>query len=225
MSSDQQHQAWVSGQAADEYFLRNRSKLDAESALTRATRFLASHIRPTDKVLEIGTANGRVLEQLRRLTGCVASGVDPSPAAIADGSRRYPELRLSVGSADHLPWEAAAFDVVILGFCLYLVDRALLPSVVAQTDRVLADGGRLMITDFDPPSPRRREFAHQPGLWSYKLDYTRLWLANPQYVLAERIAYSHSTETFHADPDERVASSVLIKQPIAAAYPNLASSL
>lgn len=69
-----------------------------------------------------------------------------------------------------------------------------------------------MITDFDPDHPHRRPFKHQVGLWSYKMQYPQLWLASPAYVLAEKVAFSHEGEEFHADPEKRVASWVLVKQ-------------
>jgi len=214
MSNQQtgQHQAWASGDTADAYFQRNQSKLDADESPARSTLFFARYIKRGDKVLEIGTANGWVLEQLRRLTGCDAYGMDPSHKAIADGRTRYPELQLSLGTADKIDHPDGFFQVVLFGFCLYLIDRALLMRAVAESDRVLSNSGRLMITDFDPATPHRRPFSHQEGVWSYKMQYPELWLANPTYVLAEKISYSHHGERFHTDTNERVASWILVKQ-------------
>jgi adenylyltransferase/sulfurtransferase len=42
-----------------------------------------------------------------------------------------------------------ALDLVLFGFCLYLVDRKLISRVVAEADRVLKDTGFLGIVDFD----------------------------------------------------------------------------
>ncbi len=44
------------------------------------------------------------------------------------------------------------------------------------------------------------------------MQYLDLWLANPHYVLAEKVAFSQEGEKFHLDPNERIASWVLIKQ-------------
>jgi ubiquinone/menaquinone biosynthesis C-methylase UbiE len=214
-----QHEAWASGRAADAYFARNPKALDGDLNPSRSTRLFASYIRAANRVLEIGSSNGRVLEQLRRLAGCEAHGIDPSPAAVEDGISRFPDLRLSVGTAERIAYGDGFFDVVILGFCLYLVDRALLQRVVAETDRVLADGGgRLMITDFDSPQPHRRAYRYEKGLWSYKMQYANLWLANPSYILAEKLAFNHESEEFHADPGERLASWILVKHS-ADSYP------
>jgi ubiquinone/menaquinone biosynthesis C-methylase UbiE len=207
-----QHQAWSEGKAADDWFMRNRVKLEANPQHSPAINLFASYIRAGEKVLEIGTSNGHQLQKLRKLTHCVGFGIDPSPAAIADGKANFPEINLAVGTADKLDFPDENFNAVIFGFCLYLVDRSLLMRAVAEADRVLMGGGKLMITDFDPAMSHRRAFAHQEGLWSYKMQYPDLWLANPSYVLAEKISFSHEGKVFHADPNERVASWVLSKQ-------------
>lgn len=43
------------------------------------------------------------------------------------------------------------------------------------------------------------------GLLSYKMDYARLFLANPSYVLAEHHSISHHDHDWHPDPQERVS--------------------
>ncbi len=218
----EQHLAWSEGKAADEWFERNRSRLGTDSPLPKSTRCFSAHISPGQRILEVGASNGHQLHKLQQLTGCEAFGIDPSGSAVADGKIKYPGLGLEVGTADRLEFPDASFDAVIFGFCLYLVDRGLLMRTAAEADRVLRHGGRLMIVDFDPAVVHRRPFAHQPGLWSYKMDYADLWLANPEYVLVEKCSYSHEGDKFHADPGERVAAWVLAKQAHDDAYPELA---
>jgi ubiquinone/menaquinone biosynthesis C-methylase UbiE len=207
-----QHGAWAGGAAADAWFRRNAQALEPASLNSKSVRLFSAHLKADQRVLEIGCANGYQIERLRLMTGCRANGIDPSPAAIADGTGRFPNVQLAVGTADALAFDDASFDAVIFGFCLYLVDRSLLSRVVAEADRVLRPGGRLMITDFDPAHPHRRAFKHQTGLWSYKMQYPTLWLASPAYTLVEKVAFSHEAEEFHSDPDKRVASWVLAKQ-------------
>jgi ubiquinone/menaquinone biosynthesis C-methylase UbiE len=216
-----QHSAWADGGAADNWFERNREKIASDSATPRSTALFASYIRPGQSVLEIGASNGHQLNRLQQLTSCEAFGIDPSKSAIADGKSKYPSLRLSAGTADKLEFQDESFDAVILGLCLYLVDRSLLMRAVAESDRVLRRNGMLMIVDFDPAVTHRRPFTHQQGLWSYKMRYPDLWLANPDYVLAEKCTYSHQGDHFHADPGERVSAWILVKQQHDAAYPRL----
>lgn len=196
--------------------------LGADASLPKSTRLFSNHIVAGHRVLEVGASNGHQLHKLQQLTGCEGFGIDPSISAITDGKTKYPELGLSVGTADKLEFPDASFDVVIFGFCLYLVDRGLLMRTVAEADRVLRQGGMLMIVDFDPVATHRRPFAHQSGLWSYKMCYPNLWLASPDYVLVEKCSYSHEGDHFHSDPDERVAAWVLVKQSDDDAYPELA---
>lgn len=217
--SSSQHDAWASGSAADSYFRRNREKLSADQPPSRSARLIASQLAEGERFLEIGCANGRIVEQIRRLSRCDGIGIDPSPEAIYAGRAEFPELCLSVGTADKLPFEDRSLQAVLVGFCLYLVDRHLLMRVVAEVDRVLDDGGRLFVTDFCPPSARRRAFSHQPGLWSFKMDHTQLWTANPQYVVTERITFSHDEDGFSPDPDERIATTAMVKLPVDVSYP------
>ena len=198
----------------DRWFGRNRGVQDVASHLceTVAAR-VASHLSSTDetRVLEIGCGQGQNLAALRALVPIVAHGIDPSQEAITVGSQRFPFLALEKGSADALPYTADSFDVVWFGFCLYLVDRSLLFRVVAEADRVLRDGGLLAILDFDPGQPSRRPYHHYHGLYTYKMDYSRLFLGNPSYLLIEKISSSHTAGKWSPDPQERLALTLCRK--------------
>ncbi len=115
-----------------------------------AVKCFASYIQTGQRILEIGCSNGHQIEKLCLLTQCEAFGIDPSPMAIADGKVKFPELKLAFGTADRLEFPDTHFDAVIFGFCLCLVDRSLLMRVVAESDRVLQEWGKLMIADCDP---------------------------------------------------------------------------
>jgi ubiquinone/menaquinone biosynthesis C-methylase UbiE len=198
----------------NQWFSRNRGALEADSpARQRIVQRLADQIDPTrrQRVLEIGCGPAQNLSTLAGHRTLDAAGIDPSSDAIAQGLARHPDYDLRVGTADQLPWTDAAFDVVWFGFCLYLVDRPLLQRVVAEADRVLADGGLLAILDFDPDQPCRRPYHHRPGLMSYKMDHARLFLANPAYVLIDKLATSHTTGHWEPDPQERVALTLCRK--------------
>lgn len=212
MSDRKQRDTFLGGEG-DAYFRRNAAVYDAGSAdrLSFALDVLQHHVTPGARVLEIGCANGLNLERLRRACGTQGSGIDPAGAAIEAGRQAFPTLDLQIGTAETLPFPDASFDLVWFGFCLYVMDRALLPRAVAEADRVLKDGGVLAIVDFDPGVPVRRRYAPAEGLASYKMDYARMFLGFPQYTLAEKRPFSHSGERFHADPGERLAVQVLYK--------------
>jgi SAM-dependent methyltransferase len=205
-----QRDAFLDGEG-DAWFRRNEPPPGNQPPMW-AVAPLVDHIDDTSAVLEIGCSDGRNLAWLRDQTGCSAAGVDPSGVAIATGLDRHPELDLRVGTADALPFEQR-FDLVLLGFCLYLCDREDLPRIVAEVDRVLESGGRLAIIDFDPPSPRRRRYRHREGVSSYKMDHMAIFTAFPNYTEASKIAGSHEGQGWVADPGERIALSIAVKEP------------
>lgn len=213
MSSTQQRDIFLDGEG-DAYFRRNSSAYAAQQAdrSSLPLAVLRNYLQPGARVLEVGCANGLNLETLRREAGCAGSGIDPSAQAIENGRREFPDLDLHRGTADALPFADASFDLVWFGFCLYVTDRALLPRVAAEADRVLKDGGYVAIVDFDPDAPVQRRYRHAQGVSTYKTDHARMFLGFPQYVLVEKRPFSHAAERFDTDPSERLAIQVLHKQ-------------
>jgi SAM-dependent methyltransferase len=212
MSTTQQRDIFLSGEG-DAYFQRNAAGYQATQAgrMSLPLSVIEKHLKPGASVLEIGCANGLNLETLRQRAGIVGSGIDPSTQAIAAGQRDFPALDLRVGTADTLPFADASFDLVWFGFCLYVTDRALLPRVVAQADRVLKNGGLLAIVDFDPDLPVRRRYSHAAGVTTHTTDHARMFLGFPQYVLVEKRAFSHHGDHFETDANERLAIQILYK--------------
>lgn len=213
-----QEQIFLDGEG-DQYHDRN-FRGNVETRNTEILRALWRRLPslPT-AVLEIGCGAGGNLEFLRRHTGAACYGLDPSAKAIEEGTRLFPELSLEVGTASRLPYEDGFFECVIFGFCLYLCDRGDLFTIAREADRVLRNGGALVIVDFNPSFPYRNPYKHLPGLYAYKMPYQNMFLWNPVYSLAEFVSTSHSKDMFDADPDERIAYAVLHKADVDAGYP------
>lgn len=171
------------GAEADAYFARNPEHPEESHDFDR---HIAAVLPPRPSVLEVGCADGRRLLRLDALVPGRYVGVEPSVSAVEHGSATWPKLDLRVGSADALPVVDEQFDAVILGFFLYVCDRALLPRIVSEADRVLADGGILAIIDFAAPYPSRRPYHHVPGLHTYRMRYEDPFLAYPSYSLLHR---------------------------------------
>lgn len=95
-------------------------------------------LEPGDKILEIGCGIGTVVAELAR-RGCDVVGTDISRVAIEYGRRKYEGVRLEVQPAEELPYEDAAFDVV-LSFDLF-EHIARIDLHVEQVHRVLRPGG------------------------------------------------------------------------------------
>ncbi len=197
----------------DAYHARNRGRevpARAEHDLVlRALEKLA--LRPA-RVLEIGAGDGSRLAALCDGDPALrCTGIDPSAAALANGSRSNPRLAFARATAERLPFRAESFELVILGFCMYLVDREDLFAVAAEVDRVLTRSGHVAVLDFLPDTPHRRAYAHARGLYSYKMDYAHMFLWNPAY---QRVACERFTHP-GGDPerdDDRLAVSVLAKR-------------
>lgn len=170
----------------DAYFRRN--PLTQNVLPGWVERGLSSFIPTGGTVLEVGCGEGRRLRALRALRPDITTltGVDPSRQAIEHGLHMWPDLDLRVGVAEDLSTVDGRFDLIFFGFCLYLCNREDLFAIADSAHRRLRSTGALAILDFDPPQPARRAYAHLEGLWSFKMDYSKLWTSNPEYVEVSR---------------------------------------
>lgn len=173
----QQETFWAG--EADAWFDRNWMK-EPNPLVIQAYWGIEAHPK---KILEIGCGDGRYLNSVHHYFDCECLGVDPSGKAIECGKTLYPELKLYRGSAEtaYRMFRGEKFDILIFGFCLYVLDREDLFSTVAFADALLADDGYLAIHDFHPALPGVLPYHHKEGMSSYKMRYEDLWLANPAY--------------------------------------------
>lgn len=215
-TSDLQKRAFLEGEG-DRWFQRNAAHLSGgeRDVVTSAIGTLGLKAK---SVLEIGSANGHRLASIATALGARCAGVDPSAAAIESGLKQYPDLDLRIGSADDLPFDDGAFDMVIVGFCMYLVDPSLHLRTVGEVDRVLADKGTLAVFDFIADKPYFNDYSHLPGLRAHKMEFSKLFLAHPAYSLVHR-QLGQKNEHFLA-PDLREGVDVLVKDMAAAFPPN-----
>ena len=201
-----QRDAFVA-EEGNKYFDRNERNLKSPTTVRKyVTERIAHHIAPGGifRVLEIGCSSGGNLAALSKLVSIDCFGIDPSGDAVRTGKEAYPNFDLRVGSADSLPFDDASMDIVWFGFCLYLIDRALLHRVVAEADRVVKDGGCIAIHDFDPDAPCVRPYKHYHGLHSYKMNYSGLFLSDPAYSLAEKTTFTHDGINWTSEAQERL---------------------
>lgn len=206
-----QSDTFIEGEG-DQYFRRNGGKLEqiCGEALSDPSSDPVIHVLNTlrpKSILDVGACTGWRLHVCRQLFGAMGIGIDPSADAVAYGRRAY-DLDLKVGSASSLP--ATSVDCVVFGLVLCWVDRAELFRIVAEADRVLTDGGYIIIHDFYPSHPHCREYHHRDGLHTYKMDYSKLWTANPAYSLWSLDITAHRGAS-PVNLDERQAVMVLRK--------------
>lgn len=156
-------------------------------------------------VLEIGCSSGYRLNAIASTFMDVhATGIEPSQEAINYGRQTYPNITFVRGTADEMSvFQAGSFDLVIIGFVLYVVDRDLLFKAIAETDRVLKDGGILMIIDFFSEIPNRNAYHHIKDIFAYafKQNYDEIFTASKLYHLVDKRSMSHSRKQYDLTGD------------------------
>ena len=165
------------------WLARNQSLLGKRDPVMDAL----AHWRIDPKsVLDVGCANGWRVERLIDRYKCKAFGIDPAVPEPPISRLEEPSFKhLRHGHAGALyHYSNGQFDLVIYGFCLYLCDPSDYPAIVKEGDRVLADGGHIVIHDFavlDDEIPWRTPYKHKDGVYSHHFPFEALWLASPQY--------------------------------------------
>ncbi|WP_421903815.1 class I SAM-dependent methyltransferase [Maridesulfovibrio sp.] len=175
----------------------------------RKLKELLTEVSPSN-VLEVGCGSCYRLNFLSQsFPECSFYGIDPSLDAKNYGNS---SLTLTQGTADDLPYESGKFDVVVFGFCLYLCDVEDYFKIAYEADRVLADGGFLVIIDFEPPFPYQNPYSHKDGIYSTKVSFRSMFEWHPSFSLVSLTPFSHRMEAYDAEPNERVSISVLHKK-------------
>lgn len=103
------------------------------------------------RMLDVAVGTGLVAKEALRIVGAQGSvtGIDPSAGMMSEVGAGLPLVR---GRAESLPFAAASFDFVTLGFALrHLSD---LDCVFGEFRRVLRPGGRLLVLEITRPEGR-----------------------------------------------------------------------
>lgn len=111
------------------------------------------------RVLDLGAGDGGLAETVRDAGIDVNRwvGVDLDPVAMAAASEAIPWVEFLEASADRLPFEDAAFDVVVASTLFSsLATPALESAVAAEVRRVLAPGGWIIWYDLRYGNPSNR---------------------------------------------------------------------
>lgn len=210
-----QTEIWVR-EEGDEWLLRNYEKLAKKP--DRVLELVKELLLDPKMIYEVGCAHGWRLSAFQDWFGCEAHGCDVSRKALSEAQRLNPKLVTAWREATHLQGvKASHYDMVIYGFVLYACEPKDLHRIVAESDRILKDGGHLVIYDFAPEHPHSRGYSHSPNLRTYKMQHERLWLASPSYALVDQRIYPHE-DGEEITEDTRVAVSIL-KKNITQAFP------
>lgn len=143
---------------AARYFTANAADWDTirslhvPDAAVEATMLRLLGGRPVDRLLDIGTGTGRLLELFAPLYR-QGVGIDASTAMLAvaranldKAGVRHAQIRH--GDIMKLPLAAGSFDLVTIHQVLHFLDDP--GEAIAEAARVLRPGGRLLVVDFAP---------------------------------------------------------------------------
>lgn len=177
-----QAKAFMTG-VGDDYYERNEADFGKRDPIEMLLE--VSKLRPTS-VLEIGSANGWRLRKLNRVYGCSVAGVEPSKKAVDIANKCG--VRSYQGTAQNLSmFKTGEFDLVIFGFCLWLCDPQDWFHIAGEAERVLVEGGHLIVHDCVPPKSYRYNYAppqatdREKGMIAWMADHSQLWKAHPGY--------------------------------------------
>lgn len=199
----------------DAYFRRNMEAMAVRDMSTDLPMRLMSDYRLQPKtVLEVGASNGFRLDAIRQQYGARCCGVEPSLEALDDARRRYPQVHHSPGVAHEIPW-VEPFDLVIVNYVLHWVDRRHLLRSIAEIDRLIKDGGCLIVGDFAPANRVRVPYRHKDGVYTYKQDYEALFLASGLYEREAYLSGPHGHGELAANvPDHERAFCCLLRKSL-----------
>ncbi|MCJ7766965.1 class I SAM-dependent methyltransferase [Candidatus Bathyarchaeota archaeon] len=169
-------------------------------------------LRP-HSVLEIGAANGYRLAAIKERVGARVVAVEPSVQAIRDGKTKFPTVEFVRGQCMAIPLKET-FGLVIVNFVLHWIDRSNLLRSVAEIDRLLEDGGFLIIGDFSPTNLVKVRYHHLPEeqVYTYKQNYSTVFLASGLYHVISVTTGHHWVNTgAEASEEDRVGTWLLRK--------------
>lgn len=164
---------------------------------------------------EVGAYNGFRLAHLVQNYNCKAVAFEPSQKAVKDGKERYPHIIFHRNTASKLDAADGAFDTVIVSFVFHWIDRKMLLRSVSEIDRILADEGHLVISDFLVSYPQRCRYHHLPQqeVWTYKQKYEDIFISTNCYTLVDSLINKPSGK------DTVSRNCVLLKKSLSGNYP------
>ena len=161
-------------------------------------------------LLEIGCGKAKRLNWISENFNFQCYGVEPSEKAVSVANSK--KVKVVRGTADLLDFDNKKFDFVVFGFCLYLCDRSDLFQIATEADRVLKDNGYLIILDFYSTEHIKKKYHHLSGVFSYKMDYRKLFNWHPSYSCFYHEVTAHAKDGFTNDKNDWVATSILKKK-------------
>ena len=219
----EQKEAFVSYEA-DMWFERNLNHFEKyDYTDDRVIKLIQDYNLPAKRVLEIGCSAGYRLNALSKIKNNVEIfGVDVSKKAIDFGRNKFPKINFINSSIDDLQFsENKKFDIVIVGFVFYVLDRNILFKAISEIDRVLKNSGHLIIVDFFSINQSKNKYHHikEFEAHSFKQKYSDLFTSSNLYHLVDQSTINHSNHSFDSSNEYFNKMNIsLLKKDINSAY-------
>jgi SAM-dependent methyltransferase len=163
--------AWAQDLGYPQDLLARVPEASCESFAGVANPFSMGALQPGEDVLDVGCGAGMdslVAAQMVGATGSV-TGIDMTPEMVAKARGSIAEMglgnvRIVEGSAEHLPFDDASFDVVISNGVIDLIPDK--DAVFSEITRVLRSGGRIQLADVTIQNPVSEESKRDIDLWA-----------------------------------------------------------
>ena len=206
----------------DNWFKRNMSALTGVHDQDFVVNLIQLYNIAPENVLEIGASNGWRLNEISKIYDCNCVAIEPSELAIKAGMEKYPHVEFHRAVANELPFgDDRKFDLVIINFVFHWISREQLFKSVSEIDRMLSDGGLLIIGDFMPDSPNKVNYHHikDKQMWTYKQDYTKLFTCSNIYKLIGHMTGHHETKKYDPFVDDKSRMAVTLLKKDYGNYP------
>ncbi|MAJ13380.1 MAG: hypothetical protein CMN44_00195 [SAR116 cluster bacterium] len=199
---------------ANQWFKRNIDAIenkDNNQVISLLINWLKPFKNEINKILEVGCGTGHGLNQIATNLKADGFGLEPSTDAVKYANNRFGSLNVQVGFGDAIPFKEE-FDLVHLGFFLYLTDRKYYLKCISEADRMLKFGGFLSIIDFETPYPYSNLYSHNENILSHKHKNSDVFVASGLYTIVNKYQYSHENFFFDKKIDARVSLTLLFKE-------------
>lgn len=200
----------------DRWFERNRTALNAfDPVADLPLKLIGLYGLTPERVLEIGAANGFRLATIHERTGAETVALEPSAQAVLNGRASFPSITFIRGTASAVPLRDS-FDLVIVNFVFHWIDRQSLLRAVAEVDRLVSDGGYLLVGDFHPANQLQVRYHHidTEEVFTYKQNYAATFLASGLYHPVSLLTAQHGNKEPQprASESERIGAWLLRKE-------------
>ena len=205
----------------DRWFDRNNPRAEKfDPQVDPVCKLIELYSLKPRKVIDVGAANGVRLEAIRERYQSNVFAVDVSNKALADGKSKFPYIKFIRGVAHAIPTKEF-FDLVIINFVFHWIDRSNLLRSVGEIDRVVMDGGFLVIGDFYPSNFTKVRYHHLPDgeVYTYKQNYAAIFVASGLYSHVCLLTGDHSSGGFEGQVSEdRRTGAWLLRKTLAERY-------